>query len=106
MISKLKDLNNEIKTKEKEYAVSKDRLRKAKFEKEYKIAAIVATTPWKEHNITNEQGRHSYITLHTVDETETVHQIQKDTDLLELEVGALKRMYRILMEQQRSENNE
>lgn len=106
MISKLKDLNNEIKTKEKEYTLMKDKLRRAKFEKEYKIAGIVATTPWKQHDITNEQGRQSYITLHTVDETETVHQIQKDTDLLELEVGALKRMYRILMEQQRNENNE
>ena len=47
MINKLKDLNNEIETKEKEYAVSNDRLRKAKFEKEYKIAGIVANTPWK-----------------------------------------------------------
>lgn len=101
MISKLKDLNNEIKTKEKEYTLMKDKLRRAKFEKEYKVAGIVANTPWKEHGITNEHGRESFITLHTIDETETVHILQKDTELLEAELYSLKRLFKVMMEEQR-----
>ena len=97
MIGKLRDLNLDLKTREKELAVARDRLRRVQFDLAETEADLIANTPWKEHGITNQHGRESFIILHTVDETHTVYTVQKEVELMEVEVNSLKRLFNILL---------
>lgn len=93
--SKLMDLVHEIKGVEVELVQAYDRYHRAVMELEYRTADVVSNTPWKQHGITNQHGRDSFVVLHTMEEREEKIIATKDIYMLKAKRDALVRTFKV-----------
>lgn len=94
---KLEEINQEIKEVELELVQAHDRFNRAMMELEYKTADIIANTPWRQHGITNQHGRDSFVVLHTMEDREEKVLAEREIYSLRVKRDVLKRSFEIYL---------